>query len=740
MKQGKINITSKTHHTAQNKKQPLRNQRLHAHVFTHTRPSVHLTLCYFMLLHCCARMASLVARGDVCLGVRTLHRFLMRWIKRRIIRRQFNRTQSPPHYLRTYLMPRHEVAHDAKHAAWCLHAVFLAMQLAIMAVSCNGATPAPAPPAPVPTPAPPVTPSPTPLLPTPQWASCPPAFTGIYSSCANVTVPTHWEGPASDGTVTFLLGRVQPANAVTPNTTVWFIGDGCLTALTPWVPTMTTRNWYVVAVHVRGSAFAYPSLSCPQGSLDPVTGWPLPSCGSNLSATRNGAISNAAFSLSEMARDLAYVVPLLGTARNVVVGDGFGTLLAQRLELLEPSAVAAVIMSGFTAPDRYDVLASTLDGFSTVARRVMDRCTRDPACAARLGGQDAWDLWLRLLQQAEEGSLTCAGQLSARWQTPDVATSLSNMVAMLVSSSQSPMFAPTTAPTQAFLPAFLYRVQRCLTEDVAALTTLYSALNQSATVTPPVGSCSVNPVLTFNIIVSELLQAPPAPGTVAKLLSEQPVRPLPTFFETVETLAQTWPAYNVPASQRSYGGSHIPTALVASSDDPFYPLGLASYAVGSSYKLSNDMFQVLEGGTHDALQTTGTACISSAVVTLGETPSASVPLCASVAATDFIGTTIPTATIQDYFGTTDPWAFTTPTPAVPIGPPATPAPSTPAPTPRGESVPPSAPSNGAAVGLGLALGVTWAAILLFAYHKKCGGLPCLRKERDFYSQLNATKE
>jgi hypothetical protein len=615
--------------------------------------------------------------------------------------------------------------------------------LVTLIVACTASLDAATTPKPTPAPPPPTTPSPTPFpLPEPAWGACPPDFASIFQSCATVAVPQRWDAPTNHANLTFLLGRVTPSNPDTPNTTIWYLGDDCfVSGLSEWVASMLNLNVYVVAVYPRGSPFSIPTIQCDASSTDPVTGWPLPSCGKNLTESN---VDAGIFSFEEMANDLKYVIPKLGSSINVVFADGFMTELGQRLQVVQPNVANAYVFSGFTAPSRYDAVMSPLDAFESVAQRVLQQCVAtDPKCVGWFGGQDPWQVWVRTLEAASRHDLPCTAAL--KWNVASYRDALANIAAMLMSSSPDPFTQPTAVATQAFFPAFIYRLQRCNSNDVAALTHMYAKLNATSTVAPPAsGQCATNLALRFNLIINEMLQTMPSAEGVAASISARVVQPSAQYFTALAEVAVTWPKYNVSTSGRQIGSAPQPTALLSGDADVFSPLELAQYAVSLSYTRSaTQSFTTIARGMHPILSTAGKTCVVTVLANVATTRTVDhIPSCGgnAVAAYDFFGTSTSASILEAYLSIDNLWDYTSPLGPVnpfPLLPPSPEPPSPNTPTPQAPQVP-SPESNTdkhAVIALSILLAVTWVGLFAFVWIKH-GGPSCLKSKKDFYSELN----
>ena len=341
---------------------------------------------------------------------------------------------------------------------------------------------------------------------------------------------------------------------------------------------------------------------------------------------------------------------------------------------------------------------------------------------------------------AADNSLPCNKAL--KWPVSSYATAYANIFAMLLSSSPN-IFVPTNPNTLAFIPAVLYRLQRCNGNDVTVLTHLYNALNSSAAPQsmPPFGGCSFFPAQRYTYLFNEMTQqAPPALNTILQQAASQVIYPSFDFMQQVYPLYAKWPKYAVPASQLIIGGSNVLTYVLAGDVDVVMPFALAESAFLSlTQKGGNYKFFRMPGVAHMPLATNGASCVLGA---LRVVQNATFPafLCPGMPL-DFFGQTSGTDR-QQYFGIDNTWQFDS------IQPPIVPTGNTPQPAPVNTPVPggsPPAPADESddlkkAKDTAAAFIVLWvltivAIIGYFCYNKRKGGAAYDGKG-DFYTNLN----
>jgi pimeloyl-ACP methyl ester carboxylesterase len=583
-------------------------------------------------------------------------------------------------------------------------------------------------------------------LPNPQWEgfnTCPGQTSNFFENCANVTSYQDWaNSDKNPATVNFWLGRTSQNSGPTPVATIWYIGETCLenyvSRAGEWGNLLETYGYYVVEVHVRGSGFTWPTLDCGAANSDSY-GMPTVYCAGNI--TKDVPIET--FSYFQIANDLNFAISKLGTAQNIVVADGFGTLIAQRMQNLFPNAANGYVLGGLTQQANYDFFSS-LTGYQPAMEQVLSYCVDQPLCAAQAGGgQDLRLVLQNVMAAAADGSLPCNKALN--WGVPSYAAAYANIFAMLLSNSAD-VFSATDGNTIAFIPAVLYRLQRCnAASDVPVLTTLYRQLNISAAPQQitPLDGCSVFPAQKFTYLFNEMTtQAPPPLATILAQASSLLVYPPFSFMQAVYPLYATWPKYAVPAGQLVLGGSGVQTLLLAGDVDVVmpYPQAQAAY-LSVTQKGGNYKFFRMPAVASKPLATNGAACVLAAIRAV---QNASNPAynCPGAAPLDLMGQASGTGRLQ-YFGTDNTWAFTT------VQPPILPSGQTPQPAPSSTPAPPGTPSPPGnsddgdlkkAKDTAAAFIVLWILTLLgaigfYCYNKRKSG-SSYDGRGDFYTNLN----
>lgn len=509
--------------------------------------------------------------------------------------------------------------------------------------------------------------------------------------------------------------------------------------MSTWIAGLLSKNVIVMDVHLRGTPYSWPELSCAADSMDSITGYPLPSCGVSLQS-----IDASIFSLQEMAKDLDYVISGFGTAENVISADGMATLIGQRLQNVNPFLGSAYLLSGITSASSFDVFHATLQGFESVARRLLSACVdASDECSQRFGGQDAWQVWQSVLALADGGELQqCTSRLN--WGVASYRVAFAQLAALLLAPS-SDMFQVSSdaAVTQSFLPALIYRLQRCNDNDVTALTALYNNLqamsNTAQSSLPSVGLCAVNVVLRFNIIINEMIQSTGAPSAerLDNIASARLVAPDLTFLHAVISASAVWPKYTPDVSSRdAVVVSKIPAVLFAGDSDVFTPIEAAQLSAATSApNRTAQYFQRIVGGLHQPMATNVASCIEDELVALATNPNAAPTIvCSAVPSFDFMGIATAPSAIAGYFGTADLWEYSVAAPLIVQSAPPLPV----------VAAAVSDSEKHAVAGLAVSFSLTWIGILAYTWYRyrqggggSGGGIfSSAASKRDFYGQIN----
>ena len=253
-------------------------------------------------------------------------------------------------------------------------------------------------------------------------------------------------------------------------------------------------------------------------------------------------------STTEAARDLG---TLIGRSRHeleevYVYGVSYGTYWAQRYLQLYPDQADGIILDSICPPGECELISRFDESFDEVGRKLLEQCATLSSCAQRLG-QDPRGFLENLYQKLDQGYCSEVG-LSRRTFRQLLATML-----MYVGLRD-------------YIPATIFRLDRCEPADVSAIDSLMAYLDSELNLPDPYGS----EVLTFHIGLSELVQDPPPSyedtvSHVEGLLFSLGVGP------EFAALFDRWPRYQRDEYAGAFANTNIPMLMMSGEFDPQTP-------------------------------------------------------------------------------------------------------------------------------------------------------------------------
>jgi pimeloyl-ACP methyl ester carboxylesterase len=258
------------------------------------------------------------------------------------------------------------------------------------------------------------------------------------------------------------------------------------------------------------------------------------------------------FTVTAAARDLGNLIERSRHAGDEVYiySVSYGTYWAQRYLQLYPDQADGVVLDSICSPGecrfglRYDQM------FDETGRRLMALCGKDPECRARLGDDPAQflsDLYAKLDDgHCPEIGLDRAG--------------LRELLAVLL------MY----VGIRDYIPALVYRVDRCEQKDIAALDALWSALQELSGGDAGYGSA----VLGTHIGLSEFMEDP-APTVAEAEANVQGLLFSPDVGPEMTPLYQDWPRYTADKYVGAFADADIPLLMLDGEWDPQTPTVVA---------------------------------------------------------------------------------------------------------------------------------------------------------------------
>lgn len=464
------------------------------------------------------------------------------------------------------------------------------------------------------------------------WGPCPSRF---RDECAHLVLPLDHDDPAGEtidvmisrrGTGTRQLWLLQGGPGGSAES---FFGlhDFLTTALDPALEVYTIEHRGVGESTRLGCATAESSTS-PGGHQITRAEWP--SCQAEVEAQWGDRLRF--FDVSQAAHDLARAIEL--TRRDgvpvYVYGGSYGTYWANRFGVLHPDHAAGLILDAPVAPGA-DLHLWDL-AFEPVGRRVFsDLCLGAPRCREHLGDDPAAFLE-RVTTALQAGQCSSLG---VDWDTWRAVFSVFLMDYNL----------------RNWLPALLYRLDRCAPGDQAAIATLFGQLFGGGGGLP-----RMSRVLQAHIALAEFWpegQADEAPLVRARAEN--------VFFQDgiahVYAAQPTWPRYEVGAIRDQYAPPSLPMLVLAGALDPAAPPAEVGHGYRDHLTGPAQTYVEIPFGAHTVL-TTGSvgegmpSCPVQLVRAFFEDPEQSLPIaCADAVLPPSFDA--PTALLDRYWGTAD---------------------------------------------------------------------------------------
>jgi pimeloyl-ACP methyl ester carboxylesterase len=372
-----------------------------------------------------------------------------------------------------------------------------------------------------------------------DWASCTlieGADDGL-AECATVQLPLDNDDPAGD-TVGIFVKRVRGATQPARGQMWWVSGGPGGAATYEWglsmkltAAVMPDLDLYV-ADH-RGTGRSE-RLACPlQERIGLATPEDFAGCLQEMQQAGFGP-KLPFFTTTESARDLGRIIDATRAPGQQVFlyGGSYGTYHVLRYLQVYPDQPSGVILDGIAPPGfRFSDFSTGMD---TVGKAALARCGADAYCSSKLGTDPAAVL-ADLESRIGTGPMSHCRNLGANatWVKANVGALL------------------YWRPYLEYVPALIYRLQRCSNEDIQALVSFFTIYQQMHSA--PVESFSA--VLFYHVAGSEMWPSP------SPSVEEMQARLEPLLMATVgvelAAAVSVWPLYD-PAP---YGGKWPQTSV-----------------------------------------------------------------------------------------------------------------------------------------------------------------------------------
>lgn len=412
------------------------------------------------------------------------------------------------------------------------------------------------------------------------WESCPDRF---RDQCATIAVPLNHDAPDGE-TIDVLISRRGSGTRQ-----LWLLQGGpgasaesffnmhdFLSNLDPELEVYTLEH-RGVGESTRLGCSAEASAS-PDGFQIAESEWRA--CQAEVVAEWGDRLDF--FDTTQAAHDLALVIERTRRPEVPVFiyGGSYGTYWANRFGVLHPASADGVILDAPVQPDGF------LDGwdlaFEPIGRQVFgELCSGAPRCAEHLG-DDPLAFFDRVAADLAAGQCGSLGVDLDTWQ-------LVFGIFLMDYNLRN------------WLPALIYRLDRCSSADQAAIATLFMNLFGGG---GPGGLPRTSRILQVHIVLSELW--PTAHVDDAEIVT---AREEAMFFQDalrpMYALQDGWPRYTPGPRVREYMPASIPVLTLAGALDPAAPPARVGYGYREHLIGPHQTFVEIPYGAHTVLTSAG---------------------------------------------------------------------------------------------------------------------------------------
>lgn len=391
------------------------------------------------------------------------------------------------------------------------------------------------------------------------WSTCS-LFTGgtdAEAECALTALPLSGRDP-DQGTIEVFVKRYRRVEA--PRGQLWLLNGGpggssvdFEDAITLFLEAAPDLELYFIDHRGTGRSAR---LSC--SDTEALSGAPTltairehwAGCLDELVATWGTSLNG--FSTTEAARDLGTLIERTrhGQEEVYLYGVSYGTYWAQRYLQLFPDQADGVVLDSICPPGQCQLAWRFDEQFNETGRMLLGECATRATCSERLG-DDPWGFLDRLYQKLDQGHCSQTGV------SRDGLRQLLGSMLMYVGLRD-------------YVPATLYRLDRCEPEDVEAIELVGSYVESVVDVSDPYGS----EVLALHIGLSELVEDPPPSYDDTASHVESLFFSLDVGLEFA-ALAEPWPRYPKDEYYGVFPDTKVPMLLLSGEFDPQTPPDVA---------------------------------------------------------------------------------------------------------------------------------------------------------------------
>jgi pimeloyl-ACP methyl ester carboxylesterase len=405
-----------------------------------------------------------------------------------------------------------------------------------------------------------------------KFEPCPDDDPAPGAECASIQVPANWDDPEGES-ITFVVRRIVRAES---RGQLWLLSGGpgqpgysFLGSEDLFAQLAPGFDLYMPDHRGTGdSTYLYcPSVYAPGGVED---------CVERIETTWGDAAPY--FSITQAARDVGEVIAEVRKPNEpvLVLGISYGTTWGHRYLQVFPDQANGIVLDSPCPPGTCDFSVSLAAAGNDVARSLFEQCADDVVCASKLGS-DPWARFSALLDALDAGH--CPGSFLNR-------KALAGQVGSML---KAPWL-------RGYIPALVYRLERCDPADLVALSHLFTTPYEHQTEFMAMA-------LRFHIVLSELFPEP-APtvaevraGLDALLLGTED----PLFFAQARPF---WPVYPRDEYVGTYATTDTPLLILSGTLDPVTPPAIAA-PFGEHYQGEHQHYVPVERATHNVV---GDAC------------------------------------------------------------------------------------------------------------------------------------
>ncbi|KDO18107.1 hypothetical protein SPRG_16522 [Saprolegnia parasitica CBS 223.65] len=337
--------------------------------------------------------------------------------------------------------------------------------------------------------------------------------------CATFTLPLCHAGlctaNASMPTIPVFVKRALASTRTTSTKALWFLQGG------PGASSVNMESFMVLLYNVLGGAVDVYTmdhrgtgrshrLTCAAAQIETsgsptkgqITNSVLATCAQDVNVQLGAASLLRSFSTTSAAMDLSKVIASLGNDNTFVYGVSYGTYLVERLMQLENPSIKGYILDGVVSnsgsqTNQKMVFNDWDKNVDSVAQTFVELCTADAFCSAKFPGSDLKTTMTALYASLDAAptKTQCASLLSSVQEglTP---SDLLRIVFSTLLQDQS---------LRPLIPALVYRIQRCNTNDALAVYNFLVQLTSSSSDDSDV----LDSTMLYNLVVaSELWRTP----------------------------------------------------------------------------------------------------------------------------------------------------------------------------------------------------------------------------------------